>query len=141
ASAIATPLTGWTVDRLGRRTVFLVAIIGFVVTSMLCGISRGIEAMVLFRILQGVFGAVMIPLAETVIMDGVPRERVGQAMAIYGAGIMVGPIIGPTLGGWLTVSFNWRFVFFISQPLGVLAFAGILAFLPQSVARLRRFDF
>ncbi|WP_256369766.1 DHA2 family efflux MFS transporter permease subunit [Tropicimonas sp. IMCC6043] len=140
AVAIATPLTGWVTDRLGRRTVFAGAIIGFTLTSLLCGTATSLPEMVLFRIAQGVFGAVLMPLAQTVILDINPREKTGQAMAIYGAGIMVGPIIGPTLGGWLTESFNWRFVFLINLPVGLLALAGILTFLPQSETRERRFD-
>lgn len=140
AAAIATPLSAWVVDRVGRRTVFTVAIGGFVATSVMCGLSGGIAEMVAWRILQGVFGAVIVPLAQAVIMDINPRERLGQAMAIYGAGIMVGPIIGPTLGGWLTESFDWRWVFFINVPVGILALSGIAAFLPQSPLRRRRFD-
>lgn len=140
ASAIATPLTGWVVDRLGRRTVFAGAIAGFTLASLLCGIATSLEEMVLFRVVQGIFGAVLIPLAQTVLLDINPREKIGQAMAIYGAGIMVGPIIGPTLGGWLTESFNWRFVFLINLPLGLIALAGILVFLPQSATTRRRFD-
>lgn len=140
ASAIATPLTGWVVDRLGRRTVFAGAIAGFTLASLLCGIATSLEEMVMFRVVQGVFGAVLIPLAQTVLLDINPREKIGQAMAIYGAGIMVGPIIGPTLGGWLTESFNWRYVFLINFPIGLLALAGILIFLPQSETKARRFD-
>ena len=141
ASAIATPLTGWAVDRLGRRTVFLGAIAGFTVASLLCGIATGLEEMVLFRIAQGICGAVIVPLAQTVLLDINPRERIGQAMAIYGAGIMIGPIVGPTLGGWLTESFDWRYVFLVNLPFGILAMFGILAFLPQSLPKLRKFDF
>ena len=118
AAAIATPLTGWVADRFGRRAVFVVAIGGFTLASLACGIATSLEEMVLFRIVQGIFGAVLIPLAQAVLLDINPRERIGQAMAIYGAGIMVGPIIGPTLGGWLTESFNWRFVFLINLPVG-----------------------
>ncbi len=141
ASAIATPLTGWAADRLGRRTVFSGAIMGFTAASLACGIATGLEEMVLFRIVQGVFGAVLIPLAQAVILDINPREKIGQAMAIYGAGIMVGPIIGPTLGGWLTESFNWRFVFLINLPVGIVALTGVTLFLPQGDTRRRRFDF
>jgi len=140
AAAIATPLTGWVVDRIGRRTAFALAIAGFVAASLLCGVATSLEQMVLFRIIQGLFGAVIIPLAQTVLLDINPRERIGQAMAIYGAGIMVGPIIGPTLGGWLTESFNWRWVFLINLPIGLIALVGVLTFLPQTETRRRRFD-
>ena len=140
ASAIATPLTGWTVDRVGRRNVFAIAIAGFTLFSLLCGIATGLEEMILFRVMQGIFGAVLVPLAQTVILDINPRERMGQAMAIYGAGIMVGPIVGPTLGGWLTENFDWRYVFLINLPIGALALAGVLIFLPNGAIRARRFD-
>ena len=97
--------------------------------------------MVLFRLLQGVFGAAIVPLSQTFLLDINPKERHGQAMAIWGAGIMVGPIIGPTLGGWLTDSFNWRWVFFINLPVGIIAFLGMAAYLPSIAKRLRGFDF
>lgn len=141
ASAIATPLTGWVSDRFGRQAVFAVAIGGFTLASLACGIATSLAQMVLFRVVQGIFGAVLIPLAQAVILDINPRERIGQAMAIYGAGIMVGPIVGPTLGGWLTETFNWRFVFLINLPVGLIALAGILVFLPKGGLKQRRFDF
>jgi DHA2 family multidrug resistance protein len=108
---------------------------------MLCGIAWSLETMVAFRLMQGVFGAAIVPLAQTFLLDINPRERHGQAMAIWGAGIMVGPIIGPTLGGWLTESFNWRWVFFINLPVGILAFLGCAAYLPSVAKRARSFDF
>lgn len=140
AAAIATPLTGWAADRLGRRQVFMACIAGFVATSVLCGIASSLAEMVIFRVFQGVFGAALIPLAQAVLLDINPREKIGQAMAIYGAGIMVGPIIGPTLGGYLTEVFNWRYVFFINIPVGLLAFLGVAAFMPGEDTKTRRFD-
>jgi DHA2 family multidrug resistance protein len=141
AAAIMTPVTGWLSDRLGRKELFLASVVGFVVFSMLCGIAWSLETMVAFRLMQGVFGAAIVPLAQTFLLDINPRERHGQAMAIWGAGIMVGPIIGPTLGGWLTESFNWRWVFFINLPVGILAFLGCAAYLPSVAKRARSFDF
>ncbi|MGB3389615.1 MAG: DHA2 family efflux MFS transporter permease subunit [Pseudaminobacter sp.] len=141
AAAIMTPVTGWLSDRIGRKELFLVSVIGFVAASMLCGISWSLESMVLFRLLQGVFGAAIVPLSQTFLLDINPRERHGQAMAMWGAGIMVGPIIGPTLGGWLTESFNWRWVFFINLPIGIIAVLGCAAYLPSIARRLRGFDF
>ncbi|WP_194097798.1 DHA2 family efflux MFS transporter permease subunit [Marivivens aquimaris] len=141
ASAIATPLTGWTADRLGRRRVMVGAIAGFTLFSMLCGLASSLPEMVVFRIMQGVCGAMLIPMAQSLLLDINPRERIGQAMAIYGAGIMVGPIVGPTLGGYLTEVFNWRYVFLINLPVGIVALFGVLAFLPQEETRERRFDF
>ncbi len=141
AAAIMTPLTGWMSDRFGRKELFLVSVVGFTIMSMLCGVAWSLESMVLFRVLQGVFGAAIVPLSQTFLLDINPKERHGQAMAMWGAGIMVGPIIGPTLGGWLTESFNWRWVFFINLPVGIVAFLGSAAYLPAIVKRLRGFDF
>jgi DHA2 family multidrug resistance protein len=141
AAAIMTPVTGWLADRFGRRELFLISIAGFTVTSMLCGVAWNLEEMVFFRVLQGLFGAAIVPLAQTFLLDINPREKHGQAMAIYGAGIMVGPIVGPTLGGWLTEVVNWRWVFFINLPVGILAFLGAAAYLPKVPKRLRGFDF
>jgi MFS transporter, DHA2 family, multidrug resistance protein len=141
AAAIMTPLTGWLADHFGRKQLFLMSVVGFTVSSMLCGIAWSLETMVLFRLLQGVFGAAIVPLSQTFLLDINPKERHGQAMALWGAGIMVGPIIGPTLGGWLTDSFNWRWVFFINLPVGVIAFLGCAAYLPAVAKRLRGFDF
>lgn len=140
SSAIMTPVTGWLADRIGKRELFLVSILGFVATSIACGLAWSLPSMVMFRLLQGVFGAAIVPLSQTFLLDINPREKAGQAMAMWGAGIMVGPIIGPTLGGWLTESYNWRWVFLINLPVGVLAILGCLAFLPRVPRRQRSFD-
>nr|WP_295466750.1 DHA2 family efflux MFS transporter permease subunit [Mesorhizobium sp.] len=141
AAAIMTPVTGWLADRFGRRELFLVSIVGFTITSMFCGLSWSLESMVAFRVLQGLFGAAIVPLSQTFLLDINPKERHGSAMAVWGAGIMVGPIIGPTLGGWLTEAANWRWVFFINLPVGILAFLGCAGYLPRIPRRLRGFDF
>ena len=141
SAAIMTPVTGWLADKFGRKELFLMSIVGFVIMSMACGIAWNLDVMVLFRLLQGVFGAAIVPLSQTFLLDINPRERHGQAMAIWGAGIMVGPIIGPTLGGWLTETFNWRWVFFVNLPVGILAFLGSAAYLPKIAQRVRGFDF
>lgn len=140
AAAISTPLTGWLADAMGRKRLFLMAVIGFTVASMLCGIAGSLGAMVLFRLLQGVFGAALVPLSQSVILDINPPEKHGSAMALWGAGIMVAPILGPTLGGWLTDTFDWRWVFYINLPIGMLAFAGMAIYLPASPTRRRSFD-
>lgn len=141
AAAIVTPLTGWMADRFGAKQLFLTSVVGFTITSMMCGVAWNLESMVLFRLLQGVFGASIVPLSQTFLLNINPKERHGQAMAMWGAGIMVGPIIGPTLGGWLTESFNWRWVFFINLPVGIAAFLGSAVYLPAVAKRLRGFDF
>ncbi|QQR38519.1 DHA2 family efflux MFS transporter permease subunit [Devosia rhizoryzae] len=141
ASAIATPLTGWVADRLGRRRLLLGAVVGFTVASLLCGVAANLTQMVLFRIVQGVCGAMLVPLAQATMMDINPREKLGQAMAIFGAGIMFGPIIGPTLGGWLTETFNWRAVFLVNLPVGILAFVMLFALMPDTIIKIRKFDF
>jgi DHA2 family multidrug resistance protein len=142
AAAVMTPVTGWITGRLGLRRVFLVSVAGFTIASMLCGGAASLGQMVIFRLLQGVFGAALVPLSQSVLLDINPREKQGQAMAIWGAGIMVGPILGPTLGGWLTFNYDWRWVFYINLPVGILAFLGILFFV-RDTRRERgiRFDF
>ncbi|MDB5999183.1 MAG: EmrB/QacA family drug resistance transporter [Rhizobacter sp.] len=132
ASAIALPLTGWMCGQWGRRKVFIVSVIGFTSASALCGVAGSLVEIVGARLLQGIFGAALVPLSQAVLLDINPREKVGQAMAIWGAGIMVGPILGPLLGGWLTESYNWRWVFFINLPVGALALWGIWRYLPES---------
>ncbi|MDQ0324469.1 DHA2 family multidrug resistance protein [Rhodopseudomonas julia] len=141
AAAIMTPVTGWLSDRYGTRELFLGSVVGFTATSMLCGLSTSLEMMVVFRILQGLCGAALVPLSQAVLLDINPKEKHGQAMAIWGAGIMIGPIIGPTLGGWLTDTFDWRWVFFVNLPVGIVAFIGMLVFLPDTERRHRGFDF
>src|SRR3989338_8200595 len=140
AAAIMTPATGLISDRIGKREFFLISIAGFVATSMACGIAWSLPSMVAFRLLQGIFGAAIVPLSQTFLLDINSREKAGQAMALWGAGIMIGPIIGPTLGGWLTESYNWRWVVFINLPVGIIAFLGCAAYLPRTERRPRRFD-
>ena len=141
AAAIATPLCGWLVDRFGIKNVFLVSVAGFVIASVLCGISATLTEIVVARMLQGVFGAALVPLSQSVLLDINPREKHGSAMAVWGMGVMIGPILGPSLGGWLTDSYSWRWVFFINVPIGALAFWGIWRYIrPQAAARRVRFD-
>ncbi|HET8995364.1 MAG TPA: DHA2 family efflux MFS transporter permease subunit, partial [Acetobacteraceae bacterium] len=112
----------------------------FTVTSMLCGIATSLTEMVLFRLLQGVFGAALVPLSQAVMLDIYPAKQRGSAMAIWGMGVMVGPILGPTLGGYLTEFYNWRFVFFVNLPFGLAATIGLLLFLPRTEPQESRFD-
>jgi len=141
AAAIATPITGWLSDNIGRKRLFMICVVGFVGASALCGIAFSLGEMVAFRLLQGAFGAALAPLSQSVIIDINPRERQGQAMAVWGAGIMVAPIIGPTIGAYLTDHFSWRWCFYINVPVGALALLGIFLFMPDTVRRFRRFDF
>jgi DHA2 family multidrug resistance protein len=140
AAAITLPLTGWFCEVWGRRRVFIVSVVGFTVASALCGMASSLWQIVLARLLQGVFGAALVPLSQAVLLDINPREKVGQAMAVWGAGIMVGPILGPMLGGWLTENFNWRLVFYINLPVGLIALWGIVRYLPESRPQNQKLD-
>ena len=132
AAAIMTPPTGFLAARFGRKRVFLAAVSGFTIASMLCGAATSLNEMVVFRLLQGAFGAGLVPLSQAVLLDTYPRERHASAMAMWGVGVMVGPILGPTLGGYLTEVYNWRWVFYINLPFGLLALLGILSFVPET---------
>jgi len=142
AAAIMTPLTGWLSERIGRKTLFLFSVAGFTVASALCGAAQSLSQIVIFRFLQGIAGAALMPLAQAVLLDINPPEKFGQAMATFASAVVLGPIIGPTLGGWLTENLNWRWVFYINLPLGALAFLGAWLFMPgrKRITNLR-FDF
>ncbi len=130
AAAIATAPTGYLAARFGMKRLFLAAITGFTITSMLCGVAASLPQMVVFRLLQGLCGASLVPLSQVVLLNINPKEKHGSAMAMWGMGVMLGPILGPTLGGWLTEVYNWRWVFYINVPFGILAFLGLSAGLP-----------
>ncbi|HKJ95689.1 MAG TPA: DHA2 family efflux MFS transporter permease subunit [Gammaproteobacteria bacterium] len=140
AAAIATPLTGYLAARIGRKRLFLLSVGGFTLASVACGLAQSLGQIVLFRLLQGVFGAGLVPLSQAVLLDTFPRERHGSAMAMWGVGVMVGPILGPTLGGYLTEVYDWRWVFFINLPVGLLALAGLGLFLRETPRQKRGFD-
>ncbi len=142
AAAIMTPVTGVLADRFGRKRLFAAAVIGFTLASMLCGAATSLTQLVVFRALQGALGASLVPLSQAVLLDTYPREKHGSAMALWGMGVMVGPILGPTLGGYLTEFYSWRWAFYINLPVGVLALIGISAFVPEATHREKRgFDF
>ncbi|KTC92498.1 DHA2 family efflux MFS transporter permease subunit [Fluoribacter dumoffii] len=132
AAAIFTPLTGFLGDCFGRKRIFIGSVIGFTVASMLCGAAQSLPQIVLFRLLQGICGASLIPISQSILLDSNPPEKHGSAMAIWGMGVMVGPILGPSLGGWLTEYYNWRWVFYINLPFGVLARIGLTLFLGEN---------
>ena len=121
ATAIIMPLTGYLVRRFGQSQVLLVGSVGFIVSSVLCGFSSSLGLLVFFRLLQGGFGAVLIPISQALLLDRFPRTMRAQIMAIWGIALMVGPLIGPILGGIITESLSWRWVFFINLPIGILA--------------------
>jgi len=135
AAAIMTSPLGWMAQRFGRKKLFIVCAAGFTVASMLCGAAQSIEQMVAFRLLQGVFGAALVPVSQAVMLDIYPPAQRGSAMAIWGMGVMLGPIMGPTLGGWLTDSYSWRWVFFVNLPFGILTVLGLSAFMRESIIK------
>ena len=134
AAAIFTPLTGWLAGRLGRKRLMRWSIIGFTVASGLCGMATNLDEIVGFRLLQGVFGAALVPMSQAILLDINPPERHGPAMSIWSMGAVLGPIVGPALGGYLTDNFNWRWVFLINLPIGILAFLGLSIFLSETKA-------
>jgi DHA2 family multidrug resistance protein len=145
AAAIMTPPTGFLAARFGFKRLFMVSIGGFTMASMLCGMAQSLTQIVLFRLLQGAFGAALVPLSQTVLLNINPPERQGSAMAIWGVAVMAGPVLGPVLGGWLTEYYSWRYVFYINLPIGIIGFLGLMTFLfetpPSREARLDWFGF
>lgn len=132
AAAIMTPPSGFLAARFGRKRVLTVAIAGFVFASILCGAAQSLSQIVGFRLLQGFFGASLVPLSQSILLDIYTPEERGSAMALFGVSVMVGPVLGPVLGGWLTENISWRWVFYINLPLGVLAFAGVSIFVSET---------
>ena len=140
AVAVAMPITGWLADRVGSRRLFLASVVGFVVSSMLCGMAQNVTQMVLFRALQGATGAFIAPLSQAAMIDTNKPSRQSQMMAVWGMGIMAGPILGPILGGYLTENWNWRAVFYVNVPLGAISLAILAATLPSRALVRRKFD-
>ena len=132
AAAIMTPPTGYLAGRFGRKRMFLITIVGFTIASMLTGMAGSMSEIVLFRLLQGAFGAGLVPLSQAVLLDVYPPEQRGRAMSYWGVAVMLGPILGPILGGWLTENVSWRWDFYINVPIGALAFVGMMMFLPET---------
>ncbi len=140
ASAVAMPITGWLADRIGSRSLFLGAVGGFIMASMLCGIATGLSEMVAFRVLQGICAAFIGPLSQTIMLDINRPSQAPRAMALWGMGIMVAPIFGPMIGGWLTESYNWRWVFYINLPIGIPTLALLWWLLPSRPINRRQLD-
>ena len=132
AAAIMTPPSGFLANRFGRKRVLMVAVAGFVAASVLCGIAQSLLEIVAFRLLQGFFGAALVPIGQSILLDIYTPEERGSAMALFGMSVMVGPVLGPVIGGWLTDHYSWRWVFYINVPIGALAFAGISIFMKET---------
>jgi len=145
AAAIMTPPSGFLAAKFGRKRVLLAAIAGFVGASVLCGLAQSLNQIVAFRLLQGLFGASLVPLSQSILLDIYTVEERGSAMALFGVSVMVGPVLGPVLGGWLTDNISWRWVFYINVPIGALAFMGIVVFVGETkrdaLAKLDWFGF
>ena len=142
ASAVGLPLAGWLADRFGRKRLLLGSIIGFTCVSGLCGLATTLDELIAFRLLQGVFGAGLVPMAQSTLLDINPPEKHGQAMATFGLAAIAGPLLGPLAGGWLTEPLSWRWVFFINLPFGIISFFGVSAFMAETKVNAKsRLDF
>jgi MFS transporter, DHA2 family, multidrug resistance protein len=132
AAAIMTAPVGWIANRFGRKRIFVVCSAGFTIASVMCGAAQNINQMVLFRLLQGVFGAALVPLSQAVMLDSYALHERAKAMSIWGMGVMMGPIMGPSLGAWLTETYSWHWVFFVNIPFGIVTVVGLLAFMDET---------
>src|SRR5262245_17736183 len=141
ASAIATPLAGWLAARFGLRKLLTLSVAGFTVASACCGLGTDLDSVVVFRIVQGIFGASLVPLSQVALLQEYPREQHGRVMALWSLGVMVGPVLGPTLGGWLTDELSWRWAFFINVPFGFLSYLALLRGMGKSHEETRRRPF
>jgi DHA2 family multidrug resistance protein len=132
AAAIMTAPMGWLADRFGRKKLFIVCVAGFTFSSLLCALAQNIDEIVLFRLMQGMAGAALVPLSQAVLLDAYTPEERGGAMAIWGVGVMLGPIMGPTLGAWLTDNYSWHWVFLINLPIGIITVIGLMLFMDET---------
>jgi MFS transporter, DHA2 family, multidrug resistance protein len=132
AAAIMTAPVGWIANRFGRKRTFIICSAGFTVASVMCGLAQDIEQMVLFRLLQGVFGAALVPLSQAVMLDSYALHERAKAMSIWGMGVMMGPIMGPSLGAWLTETYSWHWVFFVNLPFGIVTVLGLMVFMDET---------
>jgi DHA2 family multidrug resistance protein len=132
AAAIMTAPVGWIANRFGRKRIFIICSAGFTVASVMCGVAQDINQMVLFRLLQGVFGAALVPLSQAVMLDSYALHERAKAMSIWGMGVMMGPIMGPSLGAWLTETYSWHWVFFVNIPFGIITVVGLMVFMDET---------
>lgn len=140
-TAVATPIAGWLADRLGSRNLFLGAVAGFILASALCGLATSLGEMVAFRVLQGMCAAMIGPLSQSIMLDINRPSQHARAMAVWGMGVMVAPIFGPTIGGWLTESYSWRWVFYINLPIGIPTLVILWWLLPSRPLNRRQLDY
>jgi DHA2 family multidrug resistance protein len=141
AAAIMTAPVGWIANRFGRKRTFIICSAGFTVASVMCGLAQDINQMVLFRLLQGVFGAALVPLSQAVMLDSYALHERAKAMSIWGMGVMMGPIMGPSLGAWLTETYSWHWVFFVNLPFGIVTVLGLMVFMDETKQNAElRFD-
>ncbi|MEQ8586394.1 MAG: DHA2 family efflux MFS transporter permease subunit [Thalassobaculaceae bacterium] len=129
ATAVATPMTGWLAARFSRRTILIWGVSGFTLASLACGLAPTLELLVVARVFQGAFGAPLVPLSQAIVMDSYPKHQQGSAMAIFGMGVVLGPVLAPTVGGYLSEVYNWRWVFFMIVPCGLAALTGVLVYI------------
>jgi DHA2 family multidrug resistance protein len=121
SNAIVLPISGWLAAAFGRKRFFMICLVIFTLSSLLCGIAPSLGAIIFFRILQGIGGGGLQPMAQAILADTFPPEKRGLAFALYGVTAIIAPTIGPTLGGWITDNYTWRWIFFINLPVGILA--------------------
>ncbi len=140
AAAVAMPITGWLAERVGTRRLFIWSVAGFILSSMLCGMAQNMTSMVIFRAIQGITGSFISPLSQAAMIDSTKPSRQPQMMSLWGMSVMIGPILGPILGGWLTEEWNWRWVFYVNLPLGIVSLVILIAELPDRAKSERRFD-
>jgi MFS transporter, DHA2 family, multidrug resistance protein len=132
AAAIMTAPVGWVANRFGRKRIFIICSAGFTIASVLCGIAQDITQMVVFRLAQGVFGAALVPLSQAVMLDAYTLQERAKAMSIWGMGVMMGPIMGPSLGAWLTETYSWHWVFLVNLPFGIFTVLGLMIFMDET---------
>ncbi|MEC8531677.1 MAG: MFS transporter, partial [Pseudomonadota bacterium] len=139
--AITMSATGWLAGRFGRKKLYIFSLIGFAICSVLSGNATSIEEIMIYRGLQGMFSAPVVPISQALMLDSYPRERHAQAMSIWGMGVMFAPVMGPVIGGWLTDEYSWRWVFYVSMPFSLLGILGAIFFIRETPKNLeRRFD-
>ncbi len=128
ATAVTTPMSGWLAARFGRRRTLIMSMAGFTVATLFCGLATGLTELIIYRFIQGAFGAPLAPLSQAITLSSYPQKMRGTVTAIFGMGVVLGPVFAPTIGGYLSEAYSWRWVFFMMVPLGCLVFVGILVF-------------